>query len=454
LDVTPKELSTKRRLSSSNVEGDSNDIASTTESGDAEFIDYYEIENQDTENTKDLNSSVSVIDIPKIPQIIEEHIITEDKKSSANTHVQSSLGVTPNQRFNHLSASSKQIRAVIKQGEEEMAEVDTAVLSAEHGSIRHDIAVESARLSAQVGAEACGINTHIGDSRREQETGFANTRYNIAEQANLLSRGQGDIRMESAENFGHTRRDIQAGVGDIRYNLAERAGDIRRELAQGFDHTNDNILKTSGDIRFQSAGETSEVIKEGLKASAHTVDVVKDARYELASRIESNADRLERGTSALSERVADRFYSVGRDLADLKQGHATLSKDIELNALKGVIEGQKNTQYLADKIAFENEKTRDLLNDHKYHDLNRHLVERNTELVNCEQDRHRYRDRYWDSRWEQNQSQFGAQFAAMQNQLQSMNQNFNSQLSETRQGMVNFGTMAGVGQTSSANNVR
>jgi len=40
--------------------------------------------------------------------------------------------------------------------------------------------------------------------------------------------------------------------------------------------------------------------------------------------------------------------------------------------------------------------------------------------------------------------------AALQNQMQ----NFNSQLSETRQGMVNFGTMAGVGQTSTNNNVR
>jgi predicted glutamine amidotransferase len=148
--------------------------------------------------------------------------------------------------------------------------------------------------------------------------------------------------------------------------------------------------------------------------------------------------------------VSDRFFAVGRDLADLRQGQATISKDIELNALKGVIEGQKNTQYLSDKIGDDGEKTRALINDLKFHDLNRSLVERNTELVNCEQDRGRYRDRYWDTR----QDQFGAQFAALQNQLQSLNQNFNSQLSETRQGMVNFGTMAGVGQTSSANNVR
>jgi hypothetical protein len=295
-----------------------------------------------------------------------------------------------------------------------MAEVDTAMLSAEHGAIRHDIAVESARLGAHLGTEACGINKHIGD-----------------------------MRQEDAENFGHTRRDIQGtaadirreqavGFGDIRYNIAERAGDIRREVAQGFDKTGDTIMQEG---------------QEGIMAT-------KDARYDLSSRITNGTDRTSDRIMELRGLVGERFYTVGRDLADLRQGQATLSKDVELNALKGIIEAQKNTQYLSDRISSENEKTRDLINDHKYHDLNRSLVERNTELVNCEQDRGRYRDRYWDSRWEQNQNQFGAQFAAMQNQLQSLNQNFNSQLSETRQGMVNFGTMAGVGQTSSANNVR
>lgn len=287
--------------------------------------------------------------------------------------------------------------------EEEMAEVDTTQLSQEHGSIRHDIVVESARLGGQIGAEACNITQSISD-----------------------------VRMEGAENFGHTRRDIQAGVSDIRYNLAERAGDIRRE---GAEHTN-------------------EIIKEGIKGTAHAVDVVKDARYEIVSRVENNADRLERAVEVTKDVLSDRFFTVGRDIANIHQGQATLSKDVELNALKGIIEGQKNTQYLADKIAADGEKTRALINDHKYHDLNRALVERQTELVNCEQDRHGYRDRYWDARWSQNQDQFGAQFAAMQSQLQSMNQNFNSQLSEARQGMVNFGTMAGVGQTSTNNNVR
>lgn len=338
-------------------------------------------------------------------------------------------------------------RPSFKQGEEEMAEVDTTQLSQEHGSIRHDLAVESARLGAQIGAEACGIRVGQGDIRREGAEHTADIRYDLATRA-------GDIRQEQAENFGHTRRDMLSGFADTRYNLAERTGDIRRELAAGVDKTSDLVAATASDIRREGVEHTNEIVKEGLKGDFNTVNTVKDARFELASRIENNADRLERTIGLTKDVLVDRFFTVGRDLMDIRQGQATLSKDVELNALKGIIEGQKNTQYLADKITMDGEKTRALINDHKYHDLNRALVERQTELVNCEQDRWHHRDRYWDARWAQNQDQFGAQFAAMQSQLQSMNQNFNSQLSETRQGMVNFGTMAGVGQTSSANNVR
>jgi len=275
-----------------------------------------------------------------------------------------------------------------------MAEVDTALLSQEHGAIRHDIAVESARLGSQIGAEFCEVRAGQGDIRREQAVGF----------------------------------------GDTRYNIAERTGDIRREQALGFSNTGDLIM-TEG--------------QEGIMAT-------KDARADVADRISTASDRSTDRIMELRGLVGERFYTVGRDLSDLRQGQATLARDVELHALKGVIEGQKNTQYLADKVGFENEKTRDLINDLKYHDLNRSLVERNTELVNCEQDRGRYRDSYWDARWDQNQNQFGAQFAALQNQLQSLNQNFNSQLAETRQGMVNFGTMAGNAgqQSSTSNNVR
>jgi hypothetical protein len=174
----------------------------------------------------------------------------------------------------------------------------------------------------------------------------------------------------------------------------------------------------------------------------------------VADRVENNADRAERSIASLTQSVGDRFFGVGRDLADLRMGQVALGKDVELNALKTQLDSKANTQYLSDKIGNDGEKTRALINDLKYHDLNRALVERQTSLVNCEQDNRHWHSRYDDARWGQFQSQWGGQFAQMQQQLQSMNQNFNSQLAETRQGMVNFGTMAGVGQSSTNNNVR
>lgn len=409
----PSELRNRltQRLARANRHVDSS-IEDLSEIDQAEMLDQYESVSQ-------TDSFVTEIDLRPVI----------DVPTNSKTLVSSNdlLCVTSDTTTNRISDNNKQHRDAIKQGEEEMAEVDTTMLSQEHGSIRHDIAVESARLGAQMGAEACAIRG-----------------------------GQGEIRYDVATRAGDIRHELSDGFGETRFNIAERAGDIRRELADVKDVLNDSTRVEGGSTRFEAAKNTAEIVKEGLKGTHITDLAIKDTRYDLASRVENAADRAERGISELRGNVADRFYSVGRDLSEVRQGQATLSKDIELNALKGVIEGQKNTQYLTDKIVMEAEKTRDLLNDHKYHDLNRSLVERNTELVNCEQDRHNYRDRYWDSRWEQNQNQFGAQFAAMQNQLQSMNQNFNSQLSETRQGMVNFGTMSGNSgqQTSSANNVR
>jgi len=241
------------------------------------------------------------------------------------------------------------------------------------------------------------------------------------------------------------RREGSVERGEIRYDVATRAGDIRREIADAKDVLNDSIRVEGGMTRSQSAAETSDVIKESIKGDWHNSDAIKDARYDIASRIEGTKDLID-----------NRFFDVARDTQDLRAqviaqqqqmvaGFLGVSKDTELASLKGIIEGQKNTTYLSDKISAENEKTRDLINDLKYHDLNRHLVERNNELVE---------ERNWGKHWYHgaNQAQFGQQFAQLQNQMQ----NFNSQLAETRQGLVNFGTMAGNAgqQSSTSNNVR
>lgn len=253
---------------------------------------------------------------------------------------------------------------------------------------------------------------------------------------NMLSGQHADIRREAAVYAGETRYDI-AGSGS----------DIRREIAQSTDVLNDSIRVEGGNTRTASALETNEIVKESIKGDWHNSDAIKDTRFDIASRVGDSADRIvDRIVGGHAESNAQ-FFTVARDTADLRaqliQSIDTTKMATELNALKGIIEGQRNTTYLSDKITDDGEKTRGLINDLKYHDLSRGLIERTTELVE---------ERGWGRHWyaNANQAQNGQQFA----QLQSQMQNFNSQLSETRQGMVNFGTMAGVGQTSSANNVR
>lgn len=178
--------------------------------------------------------------------------------------------------------------------------------------------------------------------------------------------------------------------------------------------------------------------------------MIKDARHDIIQDTENAADRLQNDITTQTTQLMDRFFAVGRDTSDLRaqvtalgyqvrDGHAALAKDAEINALKTQVEMGKQTTYLSDKIESDGEKTRSLINSLKEAELNRLLVERNTELVNAYADR-----RHWRHYADQGQWQ------ALNSQLQA----FQSQLQETRQGMVNFGTMAGVGQTSTSNNVR
>lgn len=204
------------------------------------------------------------------------------------------------------------------------------------------------------------------------------------------------------------------------------------------------------DIRREGAEHTNEIVREGLKENYATLGAIKDARHDIIQTADSDTDRLQSVATSNQMSLMDRFFTVSRDTADLRaqvtglgyqvrDGHAALTKDMEINALKTQVETAKQTTYLSDKIDSDGEKTRALINDLKYNDLNRALVERNAELVE---------ERHYGRHWRHYADQ--SQWAALNSQLQA----FQSQLQETRQGMVNFGTMAGVGQTSTSNNVR
>jgi hypothetical protein len=227
------------------------------------------------------------------------------------------------------------------------------------------------------------------------------------------------------------------------------------------NNTSDQILATASDIRREAADHKADVRQAVYQEGQDLVMAIKDARYDVASKVGDQGDRVVDRLTEHDAKVADRFFDIGRDTQDLRAqviaqqqqmvaGFLGAAKDAEINALKTQIEMAKQTTYISDKIDGQAEKTRELINDLKYHDLNRGLVERNAALVEYKSDRRHYRDRWLDGRFDQNQAQFAGQWAQLQNQVQA----FQSQLQETRQGMVNFGTMAGVGQSSTSNNVR
>ena len=203
----------------------------------------------------------------------------------------------------------------------------------------------------------------------------------------------------------------------------------------------EHTMASLSDIRREGAEHTNEIVKEGLKGDYATQGAIKDTRFDVNSRI-----------GALGTDIATRFFDVGRDTQDIRAqviaqqqqmvaGFLGVSKDAEINALKTQMETAKQTTYLSDKIDGQAEKTRELINSIRDGDLNRLLVERNTELVGALEHGRHWRGRYYDGQFQG---------------LASNMQNFQSQLAETRQGLVNFGTMTGAAgqQTSTSNNVR
>lgn len=189
------------------------------------------------------------------------------------------------------------------------------------------------------------------------------------------------------------------------------------------------LSQEHSDIRREAVEHTNEIIKEGIKGDYETQRALNSVERAQSNQIDMVEDVMN-----------SQFMTVARDTADLRaqvtHAIANADKAAEINSLRGIIEGQKNTTYLSDKITADGEKTRALINELKYHDLNRDLIERNALLAE-----ERWGHRYWRGAFDQNQ------FAAVSNQVQALN----SQFQNSRQGMVNFGTQAGVGQTSTTN---
>lgn len=198
------------------------------------------------------------------------------------------------------------------------------------------------------------------------------------------------------------------------------------------------------------ADQHSTIRREIAKEANDLESAVRDASYKTLAATDAVGDRLISQLDKQYHRIEARDYDSARDLADLRAQVVSVTqqvaaaseraaKDAEISVLKNTLEQAKGNALIIDKISTDGNETRRLINELKYGDLNRALIERNAELVE-----ERHSARHWRHGFDQ------AQFAAVSSQLQAMQ----SQLQETRQGMVNFGTMAGVGQSSTSNNVR
>lgn len=199
-----------------------------------------------------------------------------------------------------------------------------------------------------------------------------------------------------------------------------------------------------------TTGFVNNIPDNTLTAVQSTKDAVKDARYDIIADATRQANDLSKQVDAIDDTLSAAITQVSRDTMDLRaqvtavgyqvrDGFGAAAKDSEINALKTQVELAKQTTYLSDKIDDGNRRTMDLIQNLQRGENERRLIERNTELVAALDD-----GRHWRRHADQGQWQ------ALNSQLQA----FQSQLQETRQGMVNFGTMAGVGQSSTSNNVR
>lgn len=212
------------------------------------------------------------------------------------------------------------------------------------------------------------------------------------------------------------------------------------------------LLMGQGDIRRESSEGISRLRRDNAKDHSDLNDGVKTSAWAVSDRVGTEADRVVGQSTAYFIASQSQNFSNATALAALKAStdaaHAKTQADIALAAATAaaasVLAGEKvasaaalGQALIGQQIIADGNATRELVNRLKGDQLNRELIERNAFLVE-----ERGNGRFWHGRADV------AQFAAVTSQLNALG----SQLQETRQGMVNFGSMTGVGQTSTSNN--
>ena len=226
----------------------------------------------------------------------------------------------------------------------------------------------------------------------------------------VLSAQHSDIRREQSVGFGETKYAIATGHDFINREILTSAHDTSDKV----DEAADKIQQRATDFYISAQARDFDNSRD-LAALRSAVDL---ANQKLSTEVLLSSERAAAAAALESARLG----------TAVALGQSNLSKEIA-----------QNKYDLAREIANEGDATRALIQSLKNDELNRLLIERNTDV-------NHFRHGYWDAVGGAN----NAQFASVASQLNA----FQSQLQETRQGMVNFGTMAGVGQSSANNAVR
>ena len=214
------------------------------------------------------------------------------------------------------------------------------------------------------------------------------------------------------------------------------------------------VLKDLAHARVEQAKDTADIRKEVANESCGINSNVKDSSWHVSDKVGTEADRIiAQDTSYF---IADQQATAANamQLAAIKQGQdmsfhhmqasiiAATDKAVgasnlaAANMLNAVALGQAKIE---GAIVSDGNSTRALVNQLKMDELNRMLLERNTAVAACESKMHNMHGDNNNLLW----ANVSSQLNALQSQVQ-----------ETRQGLINFGTMAGVGMSSTSNNVR
>jgi hypothetical protein len=218
----------------------------------------------------------------------------------------------------------------------------------------------------------------------------------------MLAGQHGDIRREAAEYSANIRRETAFEAGDIRRDVAQSAFNVSTDVGNATDRS--------------MANDTAYYIASTAAAAQTAKEAAKERGW------------IEAGMNAGFVKVAgDQALATA-----VISGHVAL----EASKLQGALALQ--SAILAQQVSVDGAATRMLINEQRAHEQTRMLIERNAALVEA----------HGDARFWRHGAQ-NAQFAAVTSQVNALG----SQLQETRQGMVNFGTQTGVGQTSTSNQV-